>query len=74
VYLHKLRQALRKIGEDVTETLDYVPSSFKVVRHRREKFARRGLRHGGPATGGVSSDCPRARRRVVGPYRRVEVR
>src|SRR5215472_5127928 len=30
---------LRKIGEDVTETLDYVPGRFKVIRHRREKFA-----------------------------------
>ena len=31
--------ALRKIGEDVTETLDYVPGRFKVIRHRREKLA-----------------------------------
>jgi len=31
--------ALRKIGEDVTETLDYVPARFKVVRHIREKFS-----------------------------------
>jgi transposase len=30
---------LRKIGEDVTETLDYVPARFKVIRHRREKLA-----------------------------------
>jgi transposase len=30
---------LRKIGEDVTETLDYVPGRFKVIRHRREKLA-----------------------------------
>src|SRR5215469_1282179 len=30
--------ALRKIGEDVTETLDYVPGRFKVIRHRREKL------------------------------------
>jgi transposase len=29
---------LRKIGEDVTETLDYVPGRFKVIRHRREKL------------------------------------
>ena len=32
-------QALRRIGEDVTETLDYVPGRFKVIRHRREKLA-----------------------------------
>jgi len=32
-------ETLRKIGEDVTETLDYVPGRFKVIRHRREKLA-----------------------------------
>ena len=31
--------ALRKIGNDVTETLDYVPGRFKVIRHMREKLA-----------------------------------
>jgi transposase len=30
---------LRKIGEDVTETLDYVPGRFKVIRHVRDKHA-----------------------------------
>jgi transposase len=30
---------LRRIGEDVTETLDYVPGCFKVVRHVREAFS-----------------------------------
>ena len=30
---------LRRIGEDVTETLDYVPGCFKVVRHVRGAFA-----------------------------------
>ena len=30
---------LRRIGEDVTETLDYVPGRFKVVRHVREKLS-----------------------------------
>jgi len=30
---------LRKIGEDVTETLDYVPGRFKVIRHVRDKLA-----------------------------------
>jgi len=29
--------ALRRIGEDVTETLDYVPGRFKVIRHVRAK-------------------------------------
>jgi transposase len=31
--------ALRRIGEEVTETLDYVPGRFKVVRHLREKLS-----------------------------------
>lgn len=31
--------ALRRIGEDVTESLDYVPGRFKVVRHVREAFS-----------------------------------
>ena len=30
---------LRRVGEDVTETLDYVPGRFKVVRHVRGAFA-----------------------------------
>ena len=31
--------ALRRIGEDMTETLDYVPGRFKVIRHVREKLS-----------------------------------
>src|SRR5205823_10445670 len=31
--------ALRKIGDEVSETLDYVPGRFKVVRHIREKVS-----------------------------------
>ena len=31
--------ALRRIGEEVTETLDYVPGRFKVIRHVREKLS-----------------------------------
>jgi transposase len=30
---------LRKIGEDVTEVLEYVPSSFKVIEHVRPKLS-----------------------------------
>jgi transposase len=30
---------LRKLGEEVTEVLDYVPASFKVIRHVRPKFS-----------------------------------
>jgi transposase len=32
-------RALRKIGEDVTETLEHVPSRWKVIQHVREKFS-----------------------------------
>jgi transposase len=31
--------ALRKISDEMTETLDYVPGRFKVVRHIREKLS-----------------------------------
>lgn len=30
---------LRKLGEDVTETLEHVPASWKVICHVREKFS-----------------------------------
>jgi transposase len=30
---------LRKIGDEVTETLEHVPARFKVIRHVREKFS-----------------------------------
>jgi transposase len=33
---------LRKLGEDVAEVLEFVPGSFKVIRHVREKHACRG--------------------------------
>ena len=31
--------ALRRIGEEITETLDYVPGRFRVIRHVREKLS-----------------------------------
>jgi transposase len=31
--------ALRKLGEDVTETLEQVPARWKVIQHVREKFS-----------------------------------
>jgi transposase len=31
--------ALRRLGEDITETLEYVPACWKVIQHVREKFA-----------------------------------
>jgi transposase len=30
---------LRKIGEDITETLELVPRQWKVIQHVREKFS-----------------------------------
>ena len=30
---------LRRLGEDVTEVLDYLPASFRVIRHVRPKFS-----------------------------------
>ena len=35
--------ALRRIGEEITETLDYVPGRFKVIRHIREKLSCKSL-------------------------------
>jgi transposase len=32
-------EALRKIGEDVTETLELIPRQWKVIQHVREKFS-----------------------------------
>lgn len=32
-------QALQQIGEDVSEMLEYIPASFKVIRHVRPKLA-----------------------------------
>jgi transposase len=31
--------ALRRIGDEITETLDYVPGRFRVIRHVREKLS-----------------------------------
>ena len=41
---------LRRLGEDVTEVLDYLPGRFRVLRHVRPKFSCRGCEadHPGP--------------------------
>src|ERR1700674_2430768 len=66
--------ALRKIGDEVTETLDYVPGRFKVIRHIREKLSW-GLRHGGCGAGAGSRDRPGpARGGAARSHRRLEVR
>jgi transposase len=33
---------LSKLGEDITETLEVIPKSWKVIQHVREKFTCRG--------------------------------
>src|SRR5229473_48106 len=65
--------ALRKIAEEVTETLDYMPGRFKVIRHIREKLSCRAC------DTVVAAPAPdhaiaRGRAGAVGPHRRVEVR
>ncbi len=37
--------ALRKLGEDITEMLELVPSKWKVIQHVREKFSCRTCEH-----------------------------
>ena len=37
--------ALRKLGEDITETLELVPATWKVIQHVREKFSCRKCDH-----------------------------
>jgi len=36
---------LRKLGEDITETLELVPATWKVIQHVREKFSCRTCEH-----------------------------
>ena len=37
--------ALRLLGEDVSEVLDYIPARFQVIRHVRPKFTCTGCEH-----------------------------
>ena len=53
---------LRKIGEDVTETLELIPRQWKVIQHVREKFSCRSLRSDHPTAGALPSDRAWARR------------
>ena len=38
-------QPMRRLGEDVAEQLEYVPASFRVIRHVRPKWACRCCEH-----------------------------
>src|SRR5207302_5663121 len=65
--------ALRKISDEVSETLDYVPGRFKVVRHIRAKLSCRAC---DTVVAAPAPDHAIARGRAgsVGPYCRIEVR
>jgi transposase len=52
---------LRKIGEDVTETLELVPRQWKVIQNVREKLVCRALRSDHPAAGAPSHPIARSR-------------
>src|SRR5438105_4032628 len=66
---------LRKIGEDVTETLELIPRQWKVIQHVREKVACRALRSDHPATGSLAPDCAWTRRaQAARPYPVRQVR
>ena len=75
VHLSDCGGALRRIGEDVTETLDYVPGRFKVIRHVREKLSCRACDTVVAAPAPDHADRPRSRRRwSPRPCRGLEVR
>jgi transposase len=60
---------LRKIGEDVTETLELIPRQWKVIQHVREKFSCRACEAITAAAGALPSSRARARRpQVARPY------
>jgi hypothetical protein len=54
---------LRKLSEDITETLEVIPRQWKVIQHVREKFSCRDCekisrRASGPASGRLFRDSP----------------
>src|SRR5437868_1180126 len=49
---------LRKLGEDVTETLEVIPRQWKVIQHVREKFACRDCERISQAPGPIPRDPP----------------
>src|SRR6201987_4148616 len=50
---------LRKIGEDVTETLELIPRRWKVIQHVREKVLLPGVRSDHPTAAALPSDRAR---------------
>src|SRR6202166_2708812 len=68
-------KVLRKIADDLTEVLEYVPSSFKVMQHVRPKLSCRDCED--DRAGGAAVVPDRARSGGPGPSRprcRVEIR
>ena len=53
--------AMRKVGEDITEVLDYVPGRFEVIRHIRPAFSCRRAR------AWCRRRCRRCRSSAAGP-------
>src|SRR5579875_3083603 len=53
--------ALRRLDEDVTEVLDYLPAPFPVIRHVRPKIPLPDLREHQPGTRAGPADPSRAR-------------
>ncbi len=49
---------LRKLGEDVTETLEVIPRRWKVIQHVREKVYLPRLREDQPGAGALSREPP----------------
>ena len=52
---------LRQFGEDVSEQLERIPATYKVIRHVRPKFACSGLRSRRRSTRTIQADCLRPR-------------
>jgi uncharacterized protein (DUF2384 family) len=66
---------LRKIGEDVTETLELIPRQWKVIQHVREKFLLPSLRGDHPTAGAIAPDRTWARRpKTARPYPVLQIR
>ncbi|WFU77154.1 IS66 family transposase zinc-finger binding domain-containing protein [Bradyrhizobium sp. CB2312] len=59
---------LCKIGEDVTETLEFIPRQWKVIQHVREKLVCRACEAMTQPPAPLASDCARAcRAQAAGP-------
>src|SRR5215469_6155432 len=54
--------AMAKLGEDVTEVLDYIPGRFQVIRHVRPKYA---CRHCDAITQAAAPALPTPRGRAA---------